>query len=184
MRKRIGLGLAALAAALSLTTSGAWAASPTGLGLNGPPIPQRSDCDPLDPAACMLPFPNDYFTTPDGGTDTGLRLDIAPTATPANRNGVHIDPSAFNRNDGYAPGQVIVTHVPGLDSQQAFDNTGAVPIDDVSRSFDSGAPIVVINAQTHRRQLMNKLELFSVAELTRYAIREGLVSLETRTGSN
>jgi len=37
--------------------------------------------------------------------------------------------------------------------------------------------------ETHRRQLMNKLELFSVAELTRYAIREGLVSLETRAGS-
>ncbi|HET8673322.1 MAG TPA: hypothetical protein VFL87_06790 [Thermoleophilaceae bacterium] len=154
MCKRIGLGLAALAAALTLTTTGAWAASPSGLGLNGPPIPQRSDCDPLDPAACLLPFPNDYFTTPDRGMDTGLRLDIAPTATPANSHGVHIDPSAFNRNDGYAPGQVIVTHVPGLDSQQAFDNTGAVPIDDLARSFDSSAPIVVINAQTHRRQLI------------------------------
>jgi DNA-binding NarL/FixJ family response regulator len=44
--------------------------------------------------------------------------------------------------------------------------------------------VSVKTVETHRRQLMNKLELFSVAELTRYAIREGLVSLETRTGSN
>jgi DNA-binding NarL/FixJ family response regulator len=41
--------------------------------------------------------------------------------------------------------------------------------------------VSVKTVETHRRQLMNKLELFSVAELTRYAIREGLVSLETRT---
>jgi DNA-binding NarL/FixJ family response regulator len=43
--------------------------------------------------------------------------------------------------------------------------------------------VSVKTVETHRRQLMNKLDLFSVAELTRYAIREGLVSLETRTGS-
>jgi len=43
--------------------------------------------------------------------------------------------------------------------------------------------VSVKTVETHRRQLMNKLELFSVAELTRYAIREGLVSLETRAGS-
>jgi DNA-binding NarL/FixJ family response regulator len=31
--------------------------------------------------------------------------------------------------------------------------------------------------ETHRRQIMEKLELFSVAELARYAIREGLTPL-------
>ena len=39
--------------------------------------------------------------------------------------------------------------------------------------------VSVKTIETHRRQLMNKLELYSVAELTRYAIREGLASLET-----
>ena len=43
--------------------------------------------------------------------------------------------------------------------------------------------VSVKTVETHRRQLMNKLKLYSVAELTRYAIREGLVSLETRAGS-
>jgi len=42
--------------------------------------------------------------------------------------------------------------------------------------------VSVKTVETHRRQLMNKLELYSVAELTRYAIREGLASLETRVG--
>ena len=33
--------------------------------------------------------------------------------------------------------------------------------------------------ETHRRQIMNKLDIHTVAELTKYAIRKGLTSLET-----
>jgi DNA-binding NarL/FixJ family response regulator len=36
----------------------------------------------------------------------------------------------------------------------------------------------VKTVETHRRQLMNKLKIFSVAELTRYAVREGLIPLD------
>ena len=32
--------------------------------------------------------------------------------------------------------------------------------------------------ETHRRQLMSKLDIYSIAELTKYAIREGLTSFE------
>ena len=34
-------------------------------------------------------------------------------------------------------------------------------------------------AETHRQQLMNKLNIHSVADLTKFALREGLTSLET-----
>jgi len=33
--------------------------------------------------------------------------------------------------------------------------------------------------ETHRRQIMEKLNMHSVAELTKYAIRKGFTSLET-----
>jgi DNA-binding NarL/FixJ family response regulator len=33
--------------------------------------------------------------------------------------------------------------------------------------------------ETHRRQIMNKLDIYTVAELTKYAIRKGFTSLET-----
>ena len=33
--------------------------------------------------------------------------------------------------------------------------------------------------ETHRRQIMNKLDIHTVAELTKYAIRKGLTALET-----
>ena len=31
---------------------------------------------------------------------------------------------------------------------------------------------------THRRQMMEKLQMYSLAELTKYAIREGIISVE------
>ncbi len=37
----------------------------------------------------------------------------------------------------------------------------------------------VNTAETYRQQIMDKLNIYSIAELTKYAIREGLTSLET-----
>lgn len=39
--------------------------------------------------------------------------------------------------------------------------------------------VSVKTIETHRQQIMNKLNIHSVAELTKYAIREGLTTLET-----
>jgi two-component system NarL family response regulator len=38
--------------------------------------------------------------------------------------------------------------------------------------------IAVSTVETHRRNIMRKLDVHSVAELTKYAIREGLTSLD------
>lgn len=38
--------------------------------------------------------------------------------------------------------------------------------------------VSVKTVETHRRQIMNKLDLHSIAELTKFAIREGLTSLD------
>jgi hypothetical protein len=113
-----------------------------------------SNCDPIDPAACMLPFPNDLFTKSDPSTPTGRRIDFRLADMPRNAAQKPIDPTPYNTNDGFSPGQEIVTHVPGLDNQRAFDATGAVPIDDLARSFDPGQPVVVIDADSLRRHLI------------------------------
>jgi hypothetical protein len=104
-------------------------------------------CDPLGGARCLLPFPNDYYTVPDGATDTGRRLALAPTATPANSAGTHIDPTEINRNDGFSPGSAIVLQLPGVD----LGRSGAVPITDMGRYAEDDAPIVVIDAQSGKR---------------------------------
>lgn len=47
-----------------------------------------------------------------------------------------------------------------------------------SKEIASLLQIAVATVETHRRQLMEKLELRSIADLTRYAIREGLTTTE------
>jgi hypothetical protein len=111
-------------------------------------------CDPFDPSVCLQPWPNDYFTATDHSTDTGKRLDLDLASMPQNASGKPIDPTDFNRNDGFSPGQEIVVHVPGLDNPTAFRRTGAVPINDVSRTYDRNQPIVVLNADTGQRHLI------------------------------
>jgi len=47
-----------------------------------------------------------------------------------------------------------------------------------TKQIASRLNVSVKTVETHRRRLMEKLRIFSVAELTKYAIREGLTSIE------
>ena len=140
-RTRAGAAmLAALSLALAVpAVSAADEGSPSGA------------CDPIDPAVCLQPWPNDYFTVPDASTPTGRRLDLDPLSMPRNRVGKPIDPTDMNRADGFSPGNPIITRVPGLDGPEAFRRTGAVPITDMARYADRDQPIVVIDAATGKR---------------------------------
>ncbi len=128
--------------------------NPTSRPYFGNPIPTANAgrCDFFDPTQCLQPWPNDYFTVADGTTITGRRLNIDPQSTPANASNVHIDPTDWNRSDGFSTGQTIVLKVPGLETQQAFDNTGLVPITDIGRYADPNQPVVVIDTDTGQRQ--------------------------------
>jgi hypothetical protein len=101
-------------------------------------------CELLGQDRCLLPFPSDRFTAPDAGTDTGRRVNLKLESMPANTDGVHIDPTEWNRSDGFSPGAVILAHVPGLD----LGSTGAAPVTDIARSLDANAPIVLVDADT------------------------------------
>jgi hypothetical protein len=129
VRRLAALGLAAFVALVAAAPAGA------------------AGCDPIDPSRCLLPWPNDYFR------EHG-HLALTTSMMPANASGTPIEPSDYNWSDGFSPGAPIVTKVPGLDTPAAFAKTGAVPITDIARSFDSGQPILVINARTLRRQLI------------------------------
>jgi hypothetical protein len=125
-------------------------ALPAGAVAQAPPVPQ-SGCDPIDPAACMLPFPNDYFTVADPSTDTGRRIEFQALAMPRNEAGKAIDPTDYNRADGFSPGQLIVTKVPGLDTPEAFRRTGSVPLTDIGSYAERDQPVVVLDADTGQR---------------------------------
>src|SRR5213076_1160297 len=73
-----------------------------------------------------------------------------------NAAGVPIDPTAQNRNDGFSPGSLIITRVPGLDTPAAFARNDFPTNTDPSRSYDDNVRAVVIDAtdRHHRRQLI------------------------------
>jgi hypothetical protein len=108
-------------------------------------------CDPLDPTVCLQPWPNDYFTRADPTTATGRRLDLQADQMPANTDGVHIDPTDMDRADGFSPGNEIIVKVPQVSTQQAFDNSGLVPITDPDQYLDPNQAVVVIDTTTGDR---------------------------------
>ena len=161
--RRLGVG----AGAVMLAVTGAWASAARPAAAGSPAAAHAWDtsdpgalpdpanpagCDNLDPAECLLPFPNDYFTVADSSTDTGRRLALSPLAMPTDSAGVPIRPDEWNRADGFSPGSLIVTRVPGLDTPAAFTATGAVPQTDMARAFDPAQPVVVIDTRTLARQ--------------------------------
>lgn len=102
-------------------------------------------CDLLDPAHCLYPFPSDHFTTaaPADGTynlHTGRRVNLNPLAMPRNLLGKPVDPTEWNRNDGFSPGAIIMSYVPGLSLTATHDAPAeAVGIADIRRSLSSQA---------------------------------------------
>jgi hypothetical protein len=132
-----------------------------GAGCVSPPAPKTIDllddptrCDPTDEAVCLFPFPNDLYTVPDSHTATGRRVSFSAGSMPANAAGLRINPRDHNRNDGFSPGSMMITHIPRLVTQKAFDRSGIVPLTDMARAFDRDQPVVVIDAETKARQLI------------------------------
>ncbi|WUW24731.1 hypothetical protein OG521_29800 [Streptomyces sp. NBC_01463] len=141
MRQRLLNGL--LAAALG---AAALLAPPAHAAPAGHHPPERG-CDPLAPAECLLPFPNDWYTRPDPGTDTGRRVDFGPAGLPRPVTGQPVDPAAWNRSDGFSPGSALIAQVPGLD----LAATGAAPLTGIGRSLDRDAPVVLLDTTTGER---------------------------------
>ncbi len=135
-------------------------------------------CDFLDPSFCMYPFPSDFLTVADSSTDTGRRVNFVNSAMPQNTDAIAIDSAPYRGNDGFSPGSSILLKVPGID----LGMTGAVPITDVERSFDAGAPIVVINASTGARQLIwSELDANASTDAVRSLIIRPAVNFDEAT---
>ncbi|WP_052665654.1 hypothetical protein [Nitriliruptor alkaliphilus] len=110
-------------------------------------------CDTTDPLRCLLPFPNDRFTTADATTPTGLRVDLHLATMPRNVVGKPIDPTEWNRNDGFSPGSIALTYVAGLDLPTTFGLSDELEaqIQLPSSSIAPDAPIVLLDADTGLR---------------------------------
>jgi hypothetical protein len=125
----------------------AWA----GHGID-PTNPQA--CDPIDPAQCMLPYPNDWFTKPDSTSATGRRLDLNVLATPRNVAGKPVETQELNRSDGFSAGAQILTVVPGMTKNEDLVPSGLPPVTNLGMN-DTTDPdalgVVLIDTQTGQR---------------------------------
>lgn len=81
--------------------------------LNGALEESPRGCEPLDTSSCMLPFPSDNLTVEDPASPTLRRVNLPDGQLP-NTDGVTLDPTVWNRNDGFSPSTPILVHVPGL----------------------------------------------------------------------
>ncbi|HYP48616.1 MAG TPA: hypothetical protein VEQ61_08275 [Thermoleophilaceae bacterium] len=171
------VGLSVLLLVLGLPLASASAAPPKLPPGYDVDLSTADRCDPIDPARCLFPWPNDYFTRRDPGSDTGRRLALPLESMPANASGKHIDPSDWNRSDGFSPGSTIVVKVPGLDTPAAFERSGLVPVTDMRRAYARRQPVVVINARTRKRHLI-------WAELDSNAAKPEDTALLIRPGKN
>ncbi len=113
-----------------------------------------ANCDfiaqPSD-TTCMVPFPDDYYTTAEPSSATGLHVHFTEEGTPANVLGQHIEPGPYDEADGFSPGSVILVKVPGMETTADVKATGAVPVNHLAQYAQPNAPVVVIDASTGQR---------------------------------
>src|SRR5258707_8486190 len=95
------IALVSLVALLAAPASHALAASCAGgqdrasLGID---LSRQPECAPLGPDKCLLPFPDDYNTIPDGSTRTHRRLNLQGGAVPTNIHATPLDVAELNQS--------------------------------------------------------------------------------------
>ncbi|TXI82544.1 MAG: hypothetical protein E6Q40_12255 [Cupriavidus sp.] len=140
-----------------------------------PDVLTADRCDFFDNHYCLFPWPNDYFTTTDSSTDTGRRVNLNILSMPRNIAGKPIDPTEWNHNDGFSPGQAILVRIPNLNTAK----TGAVPITNIGDSMRDSQPIVVLDADTGERHLIwSELD----ANLTKFTACDAIRPIDAALG--
>ncbi|HRE02009.1 MAG TPA: hypothetical protein PLV68_11970 [Ilumatobacteraceae bacterium] len=138
----------------------------------------ESGCDPLDTRLCLLPFPSNFNTVADATSDTGLRVNFLADTAAANSDGVAVDMTEWNRNDGFSPNSQLLTYVPNLDAKQS-----ALPSwVDLDQSLEDDASVVIIDSESGERvPLFAELDAKAESDTDRVlAIRPAVVLGEGR----
>jgi hypothetical protein len=138
------IALLAAPASRALAASCAGGQDPASLGID---LSRQSECDPLGPVKCLLPFPDDYNTIPDGSTRTHRRLNLQAGAVPTNIHATPLDVAELNQSDGFSPGSALLVWLPTAD----LTLSGTATLTTIGNSLLPDSPIVVIDANTGKR---------------------------------
>lgn len=106
-----------------------------------------SDCDPMVPEHCGLPFPSNVYLLddPDEKNPSGKSVRFGATSLPTRKkDGVHITPDMFFDVDGFSPAGAAMTFLPRATAY------GAATPYDIERSLEDDSPTILIEAETGR----------------------------------
>jgi hypothetical protein len=104
-------------------------------------------CDPLDTRQCLFPYPSNALTERDRESRTDRMVVFPEGGTPVNASGVPVDPTQWNRNDGFSINSTLLTHVARLDPV-ASDLPRWTHLDD---SLAEDATVVLVDTSTGER---------------------------------
>jgi hypothetical protein len=148
-------------AARKITVSGGNAKSKAQLTRNTKPcrLPEidmknASKCDFVtNPTSslCMLPFPDDYYTSVDPSSETGREINFQDEGMPANAFGQHIEAAPYNASNGFSQGSTILVKIPGIETAADVSAIGGPTINHLGMYTEAESPVVVIDANTGNR---------------------------------
>jgi hypothetical protein len=120
-----------------------------------PSAASAATCNGTPKRGCLLPFPSNVaHTKKDKTSATGRRVALTRAELPTNVKGVPVDPTEFNRNDGFSPGQSIIVHVPPLKTQADLAKSKIVRSTDLARYRDRKQPLLLLDEKTGTRALV------------------------------
>jgi hypothetical protein len=94
----------------------------------------------------MMPWPTMIYAKEDATSATGYRLDIPEAAMPVNVDGVVVDPTPFNRRDGFTTlGPILAAFPTGVSPN------GLPSFKNPDESLAADSPIVLLNMDTGER---------------------------------
>lgn len=135
-------------------------------------------CDPLDTRQCVLPFPSDASTTAAPDRITGREVAFPADGLPANASGVHIDPTVWNRADGFSPNTPILAFVEDVDPVASRLPSWT----DLGASLDDAATVVLVDTATGERvPLWAELDADAIDDDERLLVIHPAISLRHAT---
>lgn len=95
-------------------------------------------CDPIDPAVCGLPFPNNFFRGQNGF------LNLTKEVFPLTGDGTAVDPEkgGWNHLDGFSASVSLLAFMP------AVDISGCATATSIHHSLDATSPVIVMDVDT------------------------------------
>jgi hypothetical protein len=112
----------------------------------GDAVSFRAECENVNPAHCLTPWPSSFFLGEDASTATGFRVDIPVEAMPRNARNIPVDPAQFARFDGFSPMTSMMTSFPGPVDPATLNGEAAI-----EASLADDSTTVIVDAETGER---------------------------------